>query len=218
MKVSLQQFAIECYSLPYRFDRNANGGGVITYVREDIPCKELTTHSFSSHMEGIVLEINLRKTMCRVFGVYNNSKLNIDILLSKLGPILDQYMSKFDNFLLLGDFNSETHEIGMIEFCNIYNLQNLITDPTCFKNLVNPSLIDLILTNKPRSFQSSQVIETGLSDHHKMTIPVLRIFFQKQAPIRIRYQDYKRFDKSLFHTELGKTFRTMDYITYEICT
>ena len=114
-----QQFAIEAYSLPYRFDRNANGGGVIIYVREDIPCKELTTHSCSSDMEGIFLEVNLRKTKWLVFGGYNNSKVNIDIFLTKLGPILDQYMSKFDNFLLLGDFNSETHEIGMIEFCNI---------------------------------------------------------------------------------------------------
>ena len=72
------------------------------------------------------------------------------------------------------------------------------------------------MTNKPRSFKSSQVIETGLSDHHKMTITVLKAFFQKQAPIRIRYRDYKRFDKSLFHTELCKKFRSMDYITYEI--
>ena len=193
-----QQFAIEGYPLPYRSDRNANGGGVIIYVREDIPCKELTTHSFSSDME-----VNLRKTKWLVFGGYNNSKLNIDIFLSKLGPILDQYMSKFDNFLLLGDFNSETHEIGMIEFFYIHNFQNLMTDPTRFKNHVNPSLIDLILTNKPRSFQSSQVIETGLSDHHKMTITVLRTFFQKQAPIRIRYRDYKRFDKSIISYRVG---------------
>ena len=46
-----QQFAIEGYSLPCRFDRNVNGGGVIIYVGEDIPCKELTTYSFSSDME-----------------------------------------------------------------------------------------------------------------------------------------------------------------------
>ena len=60
------------------------------------------------------------------------------------------------------------------------------------------------------------MIETGLSDHHKMTITVLMAFFQKLAQIYIRYQDYKRFDKSLFHTTLGKQFSSMDYITYEI--
>ena len=44
------------------------------------------------------------------------------------------------------------------------NLYSLIKQPTCFKNPENPSCIDLILTNKPNSFQTKCVIETGLSD------------------------------------------------------
>ena len=197
-----QQFAIQGFSLPYRCDRNEKGGGVMIYVREDIPCRELTTLPPSSNFEGIFLEINLRKTKWLVFGGYNNNKLNIDNFLGNLGPNLDHLMPKFDNFLLLGDFNSEIHEPSMSEFCDVYNLQDLITSPTCFKNVLNPSLIDLILTNKIRSFLNSQVIETGLSDHHKMTITVLRTFFQKQSPTCIKYRDYKRFDKALFYTEL----------------
>ena len=39
-------FIIDGYSKPYRRDRNANGGGVLIYVREDIPSKELTGHNF----------------------------------------------------------------------------------------------------------------------------------------------------------------------------
>ena len=109
-------------------------------------------------------------------------------------------MSKFDNFLLLGDFNSGIHEPSMSEFCDLYKLQNLITSPTCFKNVLNPSLIDLILTNKIRSFLNNQVIETGLSDHHKMTITVVRTFSQKQSPTCIKYRDYKRFDKAIWET------------------
>ena len=98
----------------------------------------------------------------------------------------------------------------MREFCDLYNLQNLITRPTCFKNPFNPSLIDLILTNKTRSFQNSQVIETGLSDYHKMTITVLRAFFQKQSPICIKYRDYKKFDESLFYIELYQNLCCMN--------
>ena len=71
-------------------------------------------------------------------------------------------MANFENFLLLGDFNSEIEESHTKEFCNIYNLNNLITEPTCFKNPLNPSFIDLILTNRHRSFQQSTMIETGL--------------------------------------------------------
>ena len=66
--------------------------------------------------------------------------------MNQLGPCLDHYMSKCENFLLLCDFNSEMSESLMIVFCAIYNLINLIKEPTCFKNVENPSTIDLILT------------------------------------------------------------------------
>ena len=35
------QFIIKVYSTPFRLDRNQNGGGLLLYVREDIPCKIL---------------------------------------------------------------------------------------------------------------------------------------------------------------------------------
>ena len=111
-------------------------------------------------------------------------------------------MCKFDNFLLLGDFNSEINESSMAEFCDVYNVKNLITEPTCFKNPLNPSSIDVLLTNKFRSFQNSQTIKTGISDHHKLVVTVLKSFYHKQEPITVTYRDYKSFDKSKFHTEL----------------
>ena len=53
---------------------------------------------------------------------------------------------------------------------------SLIKDHTCFKSVENPSCVDLILTNMPKSFQNSMVIETGLSDFHKLTKTVLNNF------------------------------------------
>ena len=40
----------------------------------------------------------------------------------------------------------------------------------CFKNPNNPSCIDLFLTNTIRSFQETQVFETGLYDFHKLVV------------------------------------------------
>ena len=111
-------------------------------------------------------------------------------------------MSKYENFILLGDFNSEMSELAMKQFCDTYNLSNSIKEPTCFKNVPNPSTIDLILTNRERRFHNSIAIETGLSDHHKLTITVLKSSFQKQVPITILYRDYKNFNHSVFRTEL----------------
>ena len=51
------QFLIEGFHSPFRFDRNRNGGGILLYVREDIPAK-LLSHDFPS-AESFFIEINL---------------------------------------------------------------------------------------------------------------------------------------------------------------
>ena len=33
------QFLIEAFSAPFRFDRNNEAGGIVIYIRNDIPCK-----------------------------------------------------------------------------------------------------------------------------------------------------------------------------------
>ena len=106
-------------------------------------------------------------------------------------------MTTLENFLILVDFNSEMNEASMMEFCNTYNLKDLINEPTCYKNPLNPSSIDLILTNKFRRFQNSLTLETGLSDHHKLTTNVMRSFFPKQAPLHIIYRDFKNYDHNI---------------------
>ena len=55
------QFVIEGYPAPHRLDRNRNGGGILIYVREDIPSKKLSKHNFPDDIEGLFIEINLRK-------------------------------------------------------------------------------------------------------------------------------------------------------------
>ena len=56
----------------------------------------------------------------------------------------------------------------------------------------------MILTNKPKSFQSTCVIETGLSDFHKMIVSVLKIHFQKLPLGLISYRDFSNYDNANF--------------------
>ena len=67
------------------------------------------------------------------------------------------------------DFNEGPENTYIKTFCNNFDVTNLIKEP-CFKNPENLSCIDLILITKPRSFQNSFYIETGLSDFCKMTL------------------------------------------------
>ena len=68
-----------------------------------------------------------------------------------------------------------------------FDLTSMINKPTCFKNPDKPSCIDLILTNCTRRFQNSCVIETGLSDVHKLVVTVMRTTYKKSQPKIITY-------------------------------
>ena len=61
----------------------------------------------------------------------------------------------------MGYFNVEANGSAISVFSDTYNLKSLTKEPACYKNPNKPSCIDLILTNKPRSFQHSRLIETG---------------------------------------------------------
>ena len=115
---------------------------------------------------------------------------------------IDLHSSKYDNFFLLGDFNSEPAEEAMKSFCQIHNFKNLLDKPTRYKNPTNPSSVDLIITNKPRSVQNSCTFETGLSDFHKMILTILKSSFLKQKPRVLNYRNYKFFNNTLFRDQV----------------
>ena len=56
--------------MPYRLDRNRNGGGLIIYVRDDIPSKVLRKHIFPNNIEGTFVEINFGKGKWLLCGTY----------------------------------------------------------------------------------------------------------------------------------------------------
>ena len=188
------QFKIEGYTT-YGLDRNSNQGGILLYVREDIPSTLLNTELL---IEGFCIEINIRKKKWLLVCTYNPNKNLISNHLKEKGKNLDNYSSKYDNFILLGHLNSEPTESAVRNFCQIYGCKNLIKDNTCFKNPEKPSCIDLIITNRPKSFQNSMTLETGLSDFHKMTLTVIKVFYKKQKPTIITYRSYKNFSNEVF--------------------
>ena len=91
----------------------------------------------------------------------------------------------------------------------------MINEPTWFKNPLNPSSIDVILINQTFRFSNNCTLETGISDHHKMTITVLKTFFSKQAPVTITYRNYKNFDKKAFHNELSRNLGNISDSNYD---
>ena len=46
------------------------------------------------------------------------------------------------------------------------------------------------------------MVETGLSDFHKMTVTALKATFKKNPPKKLAYRDFKHFSHELFQSEL----------------
>ena len=145
------------------------------YVREDIPCDILIKHKTPANIEAIFVEINLRKNKLLLVGTYHSTNKEHGETdgeyFKQIGFALDVY-SRYDKFLLAGDFNVTEDDIHLNEFMADFHAKNIVKDPTCFKSVSNPSCIDLFITNSYLSFQNTTSVTTGLSDFHKMTVTV----------------------------------------------
>ena len=191
------------FGIPYRFDRNSNGGGLLLYVREDIPSKFLQVKS-GCNIESVCFEVNLRKTKWFINGSFNPNKSFLSNHVECLNRIIDEYSKLYQNLFFSGDFNASLSEKCLEEFYYLNGLTSLIKKPTYFKNPNKPTCINLILTNPPSCFQHNKVFETGLSDFYLLTVTGFKMSFQKLQPKIINYRDYKNFDNEKLQSDICK--------------
>ena len=104
--------------------------------------------------------------------------------------------------MVIRDFSVEVNDSAMSVFSDSYDIKNLMKEPTCYKNPNKLSCIDLMLTNKPRSFKHSCVIETDLSDLHRITVTVMKATFATLQPRVVNYRDCKCFENGRFRVDL----------------
>ena len=192
----LGNFVIGGFSKLYRLDRGSLGGSIFLYIREGIPSKLLGVET--KPIEDFCVETNPHNDKWLINRSYNPHKNMIGNHLRALSEKLDIYSSRYRNFIILGDFNIEMEEQQIKAFCDNYGLKRF----PCYKN---PTCIGLILTNAPQKFQSTCVLETGLSDFHLMTVTVIRKIFKKLKlrTINYRYFSNEAYRESLLH-ELSK--------------
>ena len=211
------QFKIDGFSIPYRLDRNLYGGGVIIYVREDIPSKVLRGFTFPNDIEGIFVEINFRKSKWLLCGTYHPPSQRDQYFFDSISLGLD-YFCTYEKILLVGDFNAQIGEAVFDNFLDQYDLKAVNKEPTCYKNIDNPSRIDFILTNNPKSFYNTKTIPIGLSDYHQLVFSIFKTTFVKAVPKEIFYRDFKNFDQNVFDEEVSKKFseeRVKNYKYFE---
>ena len=205
------QFPINGLARPFRRDRNKNGGGVMIFVRDDIPTKEIRINFLPSDIECLFIEMNIRKTKWLIVGCYHPPSRNDNCFFHNLSKASDSLNSNYEKFLLVGDFNSEDHETEITNFLNNHEAKKIVKQKTCFKNILNPSCVDLFITNSPKSFQHIHSFSFGLSDHHNFVVTVLKNTFRKQKSNIKYYIDWKKFDNAVFQTELRESLGKLKF-------
>ena len=163
--------------------------------------KKLIDYKTPDGIECGILEINMHKKKWILFGIYRPPTQNGSFFFEEMRKAIYHYSNRSENFIVLGDFNIEEKQEEEKTFMETYQLKNLIQQPKCFKS-DNPTCIDLILTNRPSSFQNSGATETGLSDFHSMIVTILKGGFMKRGPRIVLHRGYSKFDKNNFRQAL----------------
>ena len=201
------QFKIEEYQFPpFRRDRNSKGGAELVCLRERFIARRIPKFEMKK-AKTICIEITIAKKKWCILFAYRPPTFSKTEFFEEIFVTLNKALNEYDNLLLAGDLNINTLRPTSDSFNNLpdlnytFSLTNLVTDSTCFKSNKG-SLIDLMLTNKPKSFYKSHSFVTGLSDCHKLIENILRTSFQKFPPKFVIYRNQKNFHESNFLRDL----------------
>ena len=121
--------------------------------------------------------------------------------LNRINPVLDHYLTTYENIILIGNFNLCVENTHLEATLENYDLNNLINKPTCHQSN-DPTCINLILTNKKNLFKLSDTFELGLSDHHKFISTLLKSGGFKVKPKEKTYRSYRQFNSESFKKDL----------------
>ena len=184
------QFKIEGYK-SFRKDRDAFGRGLFFYVNKELNCRSLEICLPNMFIEILPLEFRLLNSKQLTLGTYKRPSENEPAYVSEIRKLRTDYRSSYDDILVLADFNMSFSNKNMKDLCDIFELNHLIKDPTCFKSSKTPH----ILTNKNSMFFNLSTDKTGISDHNSFIFTMLCSTFCKGPPKFIHYRSYNNYNK-----------------------
>ena len=169
-------------------------------MNENLPWKNLTTEI--DNLTGtIFLEVNVQSSKWLFLRCYNPLSQNEEFLISNLSKTINAFSTKYDNILLMGDFNLTIENKHLEELLNLFNVKSPISSPTCFQSKYS-TCIDLILTNQEDLFSNSNTCEVWMYDHHHLVARVLNKKISKGNTKTLFYRDYKKFERDKFAKDL----------------
>ena len=207
------QLLIDGYHPPFRKDRDQFGGGLLCYIRSDIPCRAIEVNTTA--LENILIETYINGQKWLIASLYKSpSKVSDHEFIKDFEAIAEYAMSMYDNFVTLGDLNYDLNlpekSRPLKDLMELYVLHNLVKEST-FIHRNGSSLIDVALTNVRNKFSGSEIIDVGCSDGHSMITCVLKSHIPKPQPRTITYRSYKSFDETQYKSD-------MESIPFSVCS
>ena len=133
----MAQFAIEGFNKPYCLDITSSSGGLLFYVKTNLPSKLIRFYNFPNEIHYILKKSNISTKKYALLSIYQPPNQSINFFLDELLEALDIYSKHYKNICIFGDFNLTLENNDMINFMSNQCLSNLIKGPTCFKGTVN---------------------------------------------------------------------------------
>ena len=165
-----------------------------------IPSKMLTKHNLPEDIEAAFIELNFRKCKWLLCATYRAPSQNHNYFFDNIDKCLDLYSTN-KRVVLASDLNAQVGEKSFDTFLYQHQLTSISRNPTCYKNPNNPSCIDHILTNSPKSFFKTETVFTGLSDFHKLVLSVFKLHFSKAKAKKISYRNFRDFKEDNFNLQ-----------------
>ena len=167
-------YEIDNYTL-YRQDKQPRSGGLVAYVSKDIPSSLGPINCNQTDLEVMTVELNYNDHKIILACMYKNPKMPSCLFEEKFKNFCECMYDHCDHIVIMGDLNFNMLTSNMLSnLCPTFNLQNLISEPTCFKS-ANPTLIDVMLVSKRKKFLHGFSMDTGISDYHNLIGGVLRL-------------------------------------------
>jgi hypothetical protein len=102
-------------------------------------------------VECIIIEVTINKEKVFFILLYKPPSASDECLTDLMSVVLDKCLALCKTYFIIGDLNIDLgqQQHSLNDIFDAYDLKNIVTEPTCFRNVHNPSLLDPIITNSP---------------------------------------------------------------------
>ena len=118
---------------------------------------------------------------------------------------IDRVLVYFDNIVVIGDLNYDVNvpqkSKQLQPISVIFDFSNLMTKPNCFTKNAPHSILDVILTSKPKLMFS--VTNNIYSDSHNIISVAIKGDALPPKYPKIKYRSFKNFDEDAFIEVVG---------------